>query len=200
MGRKGPRFDSSAVTYICRLPNAVYVTARELAAVRPKGSKGKPMINRLIYLTAIFLVPMAVASVVVDLPELQEGLWERHTQSVEMPGDKKMDITSKICRDHAYDKSVIETNTPSEKSCTLKFDNLGAGRYAAESRCTMGNTVVETKQTFIYQGTSVHSENQVTYTPALGGLTGQRVVIDEKYVGSCPKGMKPGDESAPTIK
>jgi hypothetical protein len=40
----------------------------------------------------------------------------------------------------------------------------------------------------------------MTYTPALGGRTAQRIIINEKYVGSRPVGLKPGDESDPTIK
>jgi hypothetical protein len=65
----------------------------------------------------------------------------------------------------------------------------------------MSGTVIEAKQTFTYQGnTSFHSETHMTYTPALNGRTDQTIVLDEKYVGSCPVGMKPGDESTPTVK
>lgn len=157
------------------------------------------MTNRRIFAVAALLLPIVIARA-VDFPERQEGLWERHNLTTVNPGNKKTEITSKVCRDHAYDKSVTVTK-PLSKSCTFNLQSLGGGRYSSESRCTINGTVIETKQTFTYQGnTSVHSETHMSYTPALNGRTDQTVILDEKYVGSCPAGMKPGDESTPTVK
>jgi len=157
------------------------------------------MINRRIFAAAALLLPIVVAGA-VDFPERKEGLWERHNQTIANPGNKKTELTSKICRDRAYDKSVTVTK-PRGKDCTSNLESLGGGRYASQSRCTIGGTVIETKQTFTYQGnTSFHSETHMTYTPAFSGRTDQTIILDEKYVGSCPVGMNPGDESTPTVK
>jgi hypothetical protein len=148
---------------------------------------------------AALLASLAIAGA-VDFRERQEGLWDRHIQAVVNPGAKKTDLTSTVCRDHAYDKSVTVTK-PQDKSCSFNLVDLGGGKYSSEIRCTVQGSVVETKQTFLYQaGTSVHSETRMTYAPPLGGRTDQTITLDEKYVGACPAGMKPGDESDPTIQ
>jgi hypothetical protein len=90
--------------------------------------KGMLMINRRIFAAAALLLPIVVARA-VDFPERQEGLWERRNQTIVNPGNKKTEITSKICRDRAYDK----------------LESLGGGRYASESRCTISGAVIETK-------------------------------------------------------
>jgi hypothetical protein len=97
--------------------------------------------------------PVELASA-VDFPERHEELWERHIQSVVNPGAKRTEITSKICRDHAYDKSVTMTK-PQDKSCTFNLVDLGGGKYSSETRCTVQGTVVETKQTFVYQAGTI---------------------------------------------
>jgi hypothetical protein len=155
------------------------------------------MINK-VYTAAALLLPIAIASA-VDFPQRQEGLWERHNQTIQNPGNRKIELTSTICRDHTYDKSVTVTK-PSDPSCTYDLKDLGGGNYSSQTRCTIDATVVETAQTFSYQAGSVHSETHIKYTPALGGRTDMTVILDEKFVGSCPANMKPGDESKPVMK
>ena len=58
---------------------------------------------RTVIAIAALLLPLAFAA---DAPEIKEGLWSIHTQTIDNPGNKKMENTSTICRDHAYDKSV----------------------------------------------------------------------------------------------
>ena len=157
------------------------------------------MTKRRIFAALALLFLVVVASA-VDFPERKEGLWERHNQTTVNPGNKKTEIIAKICRDHAYDKSVTVTK-PRDPSCTYNLESLGGGRYSSETRCNLGATVVQTKQSFLYQGdSSFHSETHMTYTPAFNGRTDQTVMLDEKYIGSCPAGKKPGDEFDRTIK
>jgi hypothetical protein len=57
--------------------------------------------------------------------------------------------------------------------------------------------VNETKGTSSFQGdTSTHSEARTTYAPAFGGVTDSTMTIDQKYLGSCPAGVQPGDLTA----
>lgn len=61
-------------------------------------------------------------------------------------------------------------------------------------RCVIGETVILSKGTVTFQGdTSAHSVSHATYTPAMGGLSETTMIMDQKYVGSCPAGIRPGD-------
>jgi hypothetical protein len=151
------------------------------------------MSNRGYFAAAALLFPIMIVRA-ADPPEVQAGLWEIHSQSIENPGSKKVDFTHKLCRDHAYDKAALEM-AKSMKECTTNIVSLGAGKFSADSHCTIGGTVIVSKSTAVYASTtSEHSETHTTYTPALNGKTDEVMVQDQKYVGSCPAGVTPGDQ------
>jgi hypothetical protein len=156
-------------------------------------SKEKQMTNRRVCAAAALLLPIMIARA-ADPPDIQEGLWEIHSQSIENPGNKKTEFTHKLCRDHAYDKAAIDL-AKNMKDCTTHITNEGVNKFSADSRCTVAGTAIVSKGTATYQGTtSAHSETHTTYTPALYGKTDEMMIQDQKYVGSCPAGMKPGDQ------
>jgi hypothetical protein len=126
------------------------------------------------------------------IPDVQEGLWERHGQTVSTPGNAKSESKLSICRDHASEKAAqaAARNIP---GCPYIEPTVSGGKYYQEMRCVVAGTTIVTKGTIVFQGTSIHSETHTTFTPALGGLTEQTDVTDEKYLGSCPAGMSPGD-------
>ena len=149
------------------------------------------------------VVPMAIAAAMVliagatDPPELKEGLWSFNTQVIKSPGDKKSEDTYTLCRDHAYDQTV-HAREKNLKGCTTVSENLQDGKYTSEIHCTAGKFAIESKGTTTFKGdTASHSETHVTYAPALGGVTDTTIVIDQKYVGSCPAGSQPGDRTNP---
>jgi len=150
------------------------------------------MFRRLCTVAAVLLPVMAARA--AGLPEVQEGLWEIHSQGIENPGNKKTDFTHKLCRDHAYDKVALAM-VKNMKGCTSAIENLGGGKFSADSHCTIGGTTVVSKGIATYQGsTSTHSETHTTYAPAFAGKTDEVLIQDQKYVGSCPASMKPGDQ------
>ena len=151
---------------------------------------GRPRKRLLMISAATLLLSIARAA---DPPPLKEGLWEIRGQSIENPGGKRIEFTYRLCRNHAYDRAM-DALVKNVKECTTAFDDLGGGRYSSASRCTAGDTVIESKGTYTYESsTSARSESYATYTPALRGKTDETVIQDQKYVGSCPAGMKPGD-------
>jgi hypothetical protein len=150
------------------------------------------MFRRFCTVAAILLPVMAVSA--AEPPQVQEGLWQIHTQGIENPGNKKTDFTHKLCRDHAYDKAALAM-VKNMKGCTSAIESLGGGKFSADSRCTIGGTAVVSKGIATYQSsTSTHSETHTTYTPAFAGKTDEVLIQDQKYVGSCPANMKPGDQ------
>jgi len=148
------------------------------------------MRKKLLSLAAALVMPVAVA---VTPPELQEGLWQIHMQSTDNPGNKTSEITSKVCRDHAYDASAVAL-AKNMKGCTTISESMDGAKYSIEMRCTVGGTVIDSKGTVTFQGnTSTHGETHATYTPAFYGNTDETMIQDQKYLGSCPAGMQPGD-------
>ncbi|HMK86809.1 MAG TPA: DUF3617 family protein [Steroidobacteraceae bacterium] len=139
---------------------------------------------------ALALLSMARAA---DLPPLKEGLWEIHGQSIANPGAKKTEFSYRLCRNHAYD-SAMDALVKNTKGCTTSLDDLGGGRFSASSSCNVEGTVVVSKGTYIYESsTSARSESYATFSPAYHGKTDETVIQDQRYLGDCPSGMKPGD-------
>jgi hypothetical protein len=122
-------------------------------------------------------------------PLVKEGLWSIHTQSIDNPGNKKSEGTYSLCRDHSYDQSMARA-----RGCTTVSESVQEGKYSVASHCVVAGTVIESKQTTTFQGdTAYHSERHATYTPAFYGKTESTMIIDQRYVGSCPAGVQPGD-------
>jgi hypothetical protein len=139
------------------------------------------------------LVLAAGCAGTAHFPQLQEGLWEVRVQSIESPGNKKTDFTYKICRDHGFDKRA-DAAVKKAKNCTTRVEDLGGDRYSAASRCTDSGMVIVSKGLSIYQnGKVAHSETAATYTPAFYGKTDETMIQDQRYVGACPAGVRPGD-------
>jgi hypothetical protein len=139
---------------------------------------------------AVLLLSIARAA---DPPPLQEGLWEIRGQSIANPGNKKTDFVYRLCRNHAYDQAM-DALVKHVKDCTTSFDALGGGRFTSASSCSVSGTLIVSKGTYTYESsTSTRSESYATYEPALEGKTDETMIQDQKYLGQCPPGMKPGD-------
>jgi len=149
------------------------------------------MKKTLVPAAVAFLLAIGVANA-VDPPEVKEGLWSIQRHNIDNPGNKKTDSTSTICRNHAYDQHALSL-TKNLKGCTVSQSFQG-GKYSSKSHCVIGGTVMESEGTVTYQGdTSAHSETHATFTPATNGVSETTMIMDQKYVGSCPAGVQPGD-------
>jgi hypothetical protein len=128
-----------------------------------------------------------------DRPDVKEGLWSSQTQTIDNPGNKRGGGLMTICRSHAYDEYVkgLAAKLP---GCDKPNENVSGHTITTTLRCTVSNTVIDTKETATFQGdTAVHSETHATYTPPLYGVSESTMIMDQKYLGNCPEGMQPGD-------
>jgi hypothetical protein len=58
--------------------------------------------------------------------------------------------------------------------------------------------VIVSKGSYTYESaTSTRLESTATYQPAFNGKTDETLTQDQKFVGSCPAGMNPGDRIMP---
>jgi hypothetical protein len=150
------------------------------------------MNKKLLPAAAAFLLGIGTARA-VDPPEMKEGLWSIHRQTIDNPGNKKTESTTTICRSHAYDQHV-ESLAKSVKGCTPTSQSFQGGKYSSASHCVVGGTVIDSQGTATYQGDmSARSETHATYSPAMAGVSETTMIMDQKYVGSCPAGVQPGD-------
>ncbi|HWO31173.1 MAG TPA: DUF3617 family protein [Candidatus Acidoferrum sp.] len=154
---------------------------------------GKTMEKMLAAMAAAFLLPIGIASA-AGPPEQKEGLWSFHRQSIDNPGNQKTESSSTICRSRAYDAYTLSLVKNKKLGCTTLKEDWQGSIYSVESHCIVAGTAVDSKGTVTYAGdTSAHSETRATYTPALGGVSETTMIMDQKYVGSCPAGAQPGD-------
>jgi len=128
---------------------------------------------------------------------MKEGLWSIRNQTSVTPGNKLSDSTSTICRTHAYDQHVLGAEKTA-KGCSTISESMQGSKYSIQTHCVMGATVIESTSTVIFKGDAeTHSETHATYTPAMGGVNGMTLIQDQKYLGSCPAGVQPGDMTSP---
>ena len=145
-------------------------------------------------LSAYAMVFVSAGIAIADepqLPALKEGLWESHTQMIIQ--NTKHDSVLKVCRNHQFDQAmkdqskVTGENLRKATQCTDVTTKQSANSYLSESHCLKDGSV--TKTTATYQGdTSYHLEMHRKDNQSESVTT-----IDDKYVGSCPADMKPGD-------
>jgi hypothetical protein len=145
-------------------------------------------------LPALLLVALARAA---SPPLLKEGLWQVQGEIVENPGDKHRAFAYRVCRNHAYDRSMDE-RVREVQGCRTSVSDHGHGRFMSSSRCTVDNVVIDSQGTTFYESdTATHAESHSTYSPAYHGRTDETIVQDQRYLGNCPQGMQPGDRLMP---
>jgi hypothetical protein len=128
-----------------------------------------------------------------DRPDVKEGLWSSQTQTIDNPGNKRGGGLMTICRSHAYDQYVKDL-AAKMPGCNKASESTSGHIISTTLRCTVENTVIDTKETATFQGnTAVHSETHATYTPPLYGVSESTMIMDQKYLGDCPADMQPGD-------
>jgi hypothetical protein len=151
------------------------------------------MTNRLLAAAAMLLASAAIARAEEpQLPPLKEGLWESHT--LQKSKTNKTESVLKLCRTHEYDQTVRSSiklagdNTRKLNQCTEKVKRKSANSYSSEMHCARDGSV--TKVTMTFQGDTsyrmdMHLKN--------GSGSETEMIVDDRYVGSCPSDMKPGD-------
>ena len=127
----------------------------------------------------------------IKLPPTKEGLWETHTMKTEQ-GKTVSDSSVQMCQSKALTESMQARGEELRKKneCTSSVTRPSNNTYVEESRCAKGpNAGSLTKVVYTYQGdTASHTEMHLNV-----GRSETVMIIDAKYLGSCPAGMKPGD-------
>jgi hypothetical protein len=144
------------------------------------------------FLVAVVLTGSGIAEADgIKLPPTREGLWETHSTQTQQ-GKTVFDRSVKMCQSKETTQSMQSNGEELRKrnECTSNVTQPSANTYVEENRCAKGpNAGSVTKVVYTYQGdTASHTEMHMNV-----GQSETVVIIDAKYEGSCPAGMKPGD-------
>lgn len=126
-------------------------------------------------------------------PPMKDGLWETHSLRTH-EGKTVTDSSVKVCQSQELTKSTQSMGDEVRKrdQCASTVSQPSANTYVEESRCAKGaNAGSVTKVIYTFQGDTnsrmemhIHEHNDKSETV---------MVMDMKYLGSCPVDMKPGD-------
>jgi hypothetical protein len=123
-------------------------------------------------------------------PPTKEGFWETHSTQTEQ-GKAALDRSVRMCQSNETTRSMQSSGEELKKKneCTSSVTRPSTNTLE-ESRCAKGpNAGSVTKVVYTYQGdTASHTEVRMNV-----GKSETVMIIDAKYLGSCPAGMKPGD-------
>lgn len=150
------------------------------------------MIFKPAFFTAILSVWVGMAwADEIKPPPTREGLWETHSTQTEQ-GKKVLDRSVKMCQSKALTDSMQANAEQLKKKneCTSRVTRPSANTYVEENRCAKGpNAGSVTKVVYTHHGdTASHTEMHMNV-----GKSETVMIMDAKYLGTCPAGMKPGD-------
>jgi hypothetical protein len=122
---------------------------------------------------------------------MKDGLWETHSTETKQ-GKTLFQTSVKMCQSQDLTKSMQADGEELRKKndCKSTVTQPSPNSYVEESRCAKGpNAGSVTKVVYTYQGdVASHTEMHVN-----AGSDETVMVMDAKYLGSCPADMKPGD-------
>ncbi len=145
----------------------------------------------------IFLVAILAVSIRIVCadgftpPPMKDGLWETHATQTRQ-GKTLSDNTMKICQSQALTKSLqsMAEQVRHKNECTSNVTQSSANSVVEESRCAKGpNAGSVTRIIYTHQGDTASRTEMHFHS----GSAETVMVMDTKYLGSCPAGMKPGD-------
>lgn len=144
-------------------------------------------------IATVLLQTMLVAQ--TDYPNLKDGLYSWHSQTISQPGNKKQEGSFSVCVSRAHSEEVrAKSKQQMQKICSVNNEHVSGTTVATETECKVMNSVIKTTgKTTISGDSAAHAESHTTYSPPLEGQTEENMTVDEKYVGPCPTGMQPGD-------
>jgi hypothetical protein len=127
-----------------------------------------------------------------DLPDMKEGLWESSTM---MPGTMDKPMHTTMCTSNAVSRKMYEdSHKNANRPCKgIHYERQGSV-ITEEIECNFSGKVTRSKSVTTLTGnTAMHLETRKADNTV-------ESVIDMKWVGACPAGMKLGDVTGPDGK
>jgi hypothetical protein len=138
------------------------------------------------------LAPAGDLMGIKELPDVKEGLWVSRTM---MPGTMDKPMRSTMCNSNAVSKKVYEdTHKNGNALCKEIHTERNGSVITTETECNFSGKVTRSKSVTTLTGnTGIHLEVHKADNTV-------ESLIDMKWVGACPAGMKLGDVTGPDGK
>jgi hypothetical protein len=127
-----------------------------------------------------------------DLPDVKEGLWVSSTM---MPGTMDKPMRTTMCNSNEVSKKMYEdTHGKANAVCKAIHKDRNGSVITTETECNFNGKVTRSKLIMTLTGnTGIHLEVHKADNSI-------ESVVDSKWAGSCPSGMKLGDVTGPDGK
>ena len=148
-------------------------------------------------LAAFAVAAPALAAPPPEIPPLRPGLWEATTASANHPPSHPS--VTRMCLDKLTQRHVLgQLTLAMPLMCSRNQFAMRGGRLVTDSSCKLGASTIEGRtETTFFRDTAYRMEVVGRVGPTGNVAPTQKAVIDGRYAGSCPKGMKPGDMVLP---
>jgi hypothetical protein len=148
---------------------------------------------------AVLLVSINLAAAEeYKAPPMKDGLWQAHSVQT-VAGKTESDTAIKICQSKELTQQSEATSAEVRKrdQCTSSITQRSADTVYVETRCAKGpNAGAVTRMVYSHTGDTASRMEMHSHR----GSAESVAVIDMKYLGSCPTGMKPGEMIMPDGK
>jgi hypothetical protein len=127
-----------------------------------------------------------------DIPDVKEGLWESSTM---MPGTMDKPMHTTMCTSNAVNRKMYEDSHKSaDRVCKQVHSEHTGSVITQEIECNFNGKVTHSKSiTTVSGNTAMKIETHKADNSV-------ESVIEMKWVGACPTGMKLGDVTGPDGK
>lgn len=143
--------------------------------------------------TALLLTAACATASAIDFPTRRAGLWQ-----VSIESDARPAMVAKHCVDEATDLQMQKMGQEMGGECKRGELLREGDALVTSSVCKMGKTTLTSKSrtTGDFKST-IRTEVDAKFDPPMAGRTNSKTVVNGKWVGPCPAGMKPGDMEMP---
>lgn len=141
---------------------------------------------------ALILATATAGASAADMPPRKAGLWEQRVTS----SDPNTPATTvQQCTDAASEKAFQQMATSmGQNLCSKNEVRKDGDRWVTESVCTMGPMKITSRSILTGNFDSAYRvESESRFEPAMMGMSGDKSVIEARWVGPCKDGQEPGD-------
>lgn len=148
----------------------------------------------LLALTALVAAGMSAAAMALDLPKRKSGLWEVKTSMPDMPAQMQQ-TAIKMCVDEKSDDITQQmADAEAKQNCSKSEIKRDGERWVIHSVCKEQGITMTTDGVFSGKFDSAYkAEMKAAYQPPIQGMASSRMVMDARFLGACPAGMKAGE-------
>ena len=144
----------------------------------------------------VFGLSFGIAEALVDQPPLKAGYWSVQTKILNSPGDAPTESKRFVCRNPEFDQwmRVTVDSLTKRMGCKMVVEKFADDTYTSETHCVQSGSQTVTKTRSEMTGDSaMHTETITVLDPPLNGREKTTMISDQKWVGTCPAGVAPGD-------